>query len=281
MALRWKAFAPQTVAKAVEVQDLADNGVVQVDTSADLASPNLINANAVFVIAEMALYVRTVAGVGADKWQPVAAGANSVGSWAKVTGGTVTDYTKPDGTVMELHTFTADGTLTVVKDGLAEVLVVGGGGHGFNNSNSGGGGGGCSGQARVGLQALAAGALPVVIGAAGGYNEYGGTSKLGPLWAGGGAPGADIGNRAGVGAAAGANERAAGDAGGVMFAGVGYAGGCPGWDNGATDGTYGEGTWGSDSRPVRPNSGAGGRPGGSAGGAKPGAAGIVIVAVKK
>ena len=69
MALRWKAFAPNTILKAVEIQDIADNGVVQLDTAADLADADLVNANMVYVTGENKPYVRNAAGVGADKWE--------------------------------------------------------------------------------------------------------------------------------------------------------------------------------------------------------------------
>jgi hypothetical protein len=80
-----------------------------------------------------------------------------VGEWAEVTGGTVTEYTKGDGSVMEVHTFTADGTLTVVTPGYADVLIVG---HGMGGYTAALGSG-----ARVleGKHALPAGSLAVVV----------------------------------------------------------------------------------------------------------------------
>jgi hypothetical protein len=217
------------------------------------------------------------------KWVEITEGAGGGGSsgptWAKVTGGTVTTYTKPNGDEMEVHTFLADGTLTVDTPGYAEVLVIGGGGHGFNNSNGGGGGGGSAGRCVFGLHEAPAGPQAVVVGAAGAYGERGAASKLGNLTAPGGDGGNQNGSRPGAGCLAVATERAPTDAGGIMFYGVGYGGGCPGWDNAHTDGTYGEPDWGGGRGP-RENSGAGGRPGGNAGGAAPGAKGIVIVAVQ-
>lgn len=87
---------------------------------------------------------------------PSEGGAAGGIGWAKVTGGTVTEYTKPDGSVMEVHTFTANGTLTVNEPGYAEVLLVGCGGSGYNMGNGG--------DVREGGHMLPVGAVPVVVG---------------------------------------------------------------------------------------------------------------------
>lgn len=79
--------------------------------------------------------------------------------WARVTGGTVTEYAKPDGSVMEVHTFTADGSLTVDTPGYADVLLVSGG-YGAGNVPQGG-------DLRDGLRTLPAGAHAVQVGVAG------------------------------------------------------------------------------------------------------------------
>jgi hypothetical protein len=89
-------------------------------------------------------------------------GPGSIGEWAKVTGGTVTEYTKGDGAVMEVHTFTANGTLTVDTPGYAEVLLVGGGSGAYNGQEYGTGGG-----VNRGLESLPTGNLAVVVGAGG------------------------------------------------------------------------------------------------------------------
>lgn len=95
--------------------------------------------------------------------------------WAKVTGGTVTEYTKPDGAVMEVHTFTANGSLTVVEPGYADVLLVGGG-----SGNS--GASGMAGDILRGLHALPAGAQSVAVGVgADGNDATGRPSSLGSL----------------------------------------------------------------------------------------------------
>ena len=142
MALRWKNFVPNTPLKAAEVNDLANNGCVQIDTATDLDDPNLVAANVCFEVATNTLHQRQAAGVGADKWKIAAAGGGS----AVCTGGTETTYTG-DGTNGDLgqnykvHTFLASDTLTVNTAGFVDVLVVGGGGGGGFASAAGGVGG--------------------------------------------------------------------------------------------------------------------------------------------
>lgn len=119
----------------------------------------------------------------AGAWQEIAA-PDAGFAWAKVTGGTVTEYTKGDGSVMEVHTFTAGGTLTVENAGYAEVLLVGGGAGGAANVFNGGGG-----SIVNGLHALPSGAHAVAVGAGGvggaanGENEltYGKVSSIGSI----------------------------------------------------------------------------------------------------
>jgi hypothetical protein len=81
--------------------------------------------------------------------------------WAAVTGGTVTEYTKADGSVMEVHTFTTNGSLTVDTPGYADVLIVGSGGRCSGPSVVGSGG-----RIVRGLHALPSGALAVAVGQA-------------------------------------------------------------------------------------------------------------------
>jgi hypothetical protein len=118
----------------------------------------------------------------AGAWQEIGVdGGGSGMPWAKVTGGTVTTYTKPDGSVMEVHTFTAAGTLTVDTPGFAEVLIVGGGSGNWNTVGAGG-----AGDVISGLRVLPAGAQAVVVGtgraaAADVINSAGNPSSLGSL----------------------------------------------------------------------------------------------------
>lgn len=108
-------------------------------------------------MADSAIWVKVFPTV-----DPVGPGA--VGNWAKVTGGTVTTVTNGDGSVDEVHTFTADGTLTVDTPGYAEVLLVSGGSGCSTGAVADHGGGG---DIVSGIQALSAGALTVVVGAGG------------------------------------------------------------------------------------------------------------------
>lgn len=97
-------------------------------------------------------------------WHEIGEGGGGGGggfSWAKVSGGTVTTYTKPTGEVMSVHTFTANGTLIVEEPGIAEVLVVAHGGFGQTNSVTGGAGGG--GGAKDQLLLLPVGSHPVTL----------------------------------------------------------------------------------------------------------------------
>ena len=94
--------------------------------------------------------------------------------WATVSGGTVTEYTKPDGAVMEVHTFTASGTLTVATAGYADVLVVGSGGGGGALWASGG-------HVNEGLLGLPAGSHSVTVGAATSADTPGRMSRLGSI----------------------------------------------------------------------------------------------------
>ena len=192
-------------------------------------------------------------------------------SWAVVTGGTVTEYTHPEYGVMEVHKFTAAGTLTVDTPGFARVLIVGGGmaGNGSSGQAAGSGGG-----AHDSYQELTAGAIAVTVGAAAGWNANAGQSSLGALSIGGAiTSGLTAPKRGG---------------GGLAISAGGFAGGGAMGDGNATTGglgltsditgasvIYGKGgnKTGTTSAPA--NTGGGGDGGGS------GAAGVVIVAVKK
>ena len=176
MALRWKAYAPNTILKAVEVQDLADNGVIQLDTAADLASADLVNANVVYVVAEAKPYVRQAAGVGADKWQVFSGGLSGLGGWADITATTGSptkhEYTDSDGNDWTAYEFTGDGTITTT-DGVADCLVVGGGAKSYAASSEGSGGG-----VMIGLQASPSGTHTVTVGVGGNSPRDGSGSQF-------------------------------------------------------------------------------------------------------
>ena len=100
----------------------------------------------------------------AGAWQEIGVDGGGM-TWAKVSGGTVTTVNNPDGSVDEVHTFTANGTLTVESAGCARVLVCGGGG-GSPDAKAGGGGGGAGAAAGAGADGGAGAAAAA--GAAGG-----------------------------------------------------------------------------------------------------------------
>ena len=101
----------------------------------------------------------------AGAWQEIGVDGGGGLQPAVVTGGTVTTYSA-DGVDYEVHTFTSDGTLSVVQAGVADILVVGGGGSGaYTDAGSGGGGGG--GGVLDGAFSLDVGDYPVKIGAGG------------------------------------------------------------------------------------------------------------------
>ena len=172
MALRWKAYAPNTILKAVEVQDLADNGVVQVDAAADLASADLVNANVTFVTAEHKVYTRVAAGIGADKWKVFSGGLPGLGGWAEITATTGSptkhEYTDANGNDWTAYEWTGDGT-TTTTEGLVDVLLVGAGGERVASStasmNSGGRSeAGTAGGLVIGVWQVTAGSHPIVVG---------------------------------------------------------------------------------------------------------------------
>lgn len=56
------------------MNDVSNNGVIQVDTAADLADASLADANIVFVVDEMTPYKRNAEGIGEDKWSVFSGG---------------------------------------------------------------------------------------------------------------------------------------------------------------------------------------------------------------
>lgn len=118
-------------------------------------------------------------------WVDPSNAGNGGPAWAVVSGGTVTEYTHPTYGVMQVHTFTGNGTLTVTTPGLADVLVVGGGGSDWTGHANGGSGG----HVRDGLQPIPAGSVAVTVGAGGApssstWGGSGGPSSLGTIGSG-------------------------------------------------------------------------------------------------
>ncbi len=106
------------------------------------------------------------------------AGPRLDGRWAVLSGGTVTTVVNADGTIDQVHTFTASDTLRVLSPGFARVLIVGGGSAGFT-SNPGSGG-----DVRDGIHLLPAGAHAVTVGVSGpdgSSDPWGRPSSIGSL----------------------------------------------------------------------------------------------------
>lgn len=166
------------------------------------------------------------------------------GAWQEV-GVTPTTPIASGGTVTaagtdRVHTFTANGTLTVTRAGFARVLVLGGGGAaGLNTAGYSGGGGG---QCFDGWVYLPVGNVAITIGAAppatantqngvnGNHSEVGSTPPI-KAWGGGGGTNGTIwqgprgggGNQGGAGAAgSGGGSRGAGLVSDISGANVEY-----------------------------------------------------------
>ena len=282
MALRWKAYAPNTILKAVEVQDLADNGVVQVDAAADLASADLVNANVTFVTAEHKVYTRVAAGIGADKWKVFSGGLPGLGGWADITATTGSptkhEYTDANGTDWTAYEFTGDGTLNVSKEGLLDYLIVGGGGGAPGAPNTGGGGGG---GVSSGLRVFAPGSYQCQVAPGATWTVNAGASSIAGIdSAGGGIFDALGGVRAGLGGGGATRGNGGGTAGG----------GARGDGSGATPGSgyvssisgapveYGKGGFATG---VQPAAHTGGGASGGGAGNESGSSGVVIVRVPR
>jgi len=68
MTIRLTSVTASAVSKASELNAIANNGIVRIDSPADLADPNLVGVNVVFDTSTFKLHTRQAAGVGADKW---------------------------------------------------------------------------------------------------------------------------------------------------------------------------------------------------------------------
>ena len=109
----------------------------------------------------------------------------TAGRFAQISGGTYTTYVD-GGITYGVHTFTADGTLTVQSSGVVDLLVLGGGGGGGANI---GGGGGAGGHSLTSNSYLSAGTHTVTIGAGGTTDISGNASSLSSYYGGGGGAG--------------------------------------------------------------------------------------------
>jgi hypothetical protein len=151
------------------------------------------------------------------------------------TGGTITQVGDDN-----VHTFTANGTLTVTGVGIVEVLIVGGGGGG----GSSGGGGGGGGVKHLASYPVSAGEYAIVVGTGGGEGTNGGDSSFNSILVYGGGGGAgDYPNSPGDGKAGGSGGGGSWaygpyTAGGAGVSGQGHNGGAGGhgWQTGGGGG---------------------------------------------
>ncbi|MEI8164796.1 MAG: glycine-rich domain-containing protein [Chloroflexales bacterium] len=146
----------------------------------------------------------------------------------QATGGTVTNISG-----YRIHTFTSDGTFTVISGSNFEVLVVGGGGGGGQGVNYIGGGGGAGGVIYSNAYVMTNGSYAVSIGGGGGAVASGTQSSLGALVAKGGGAG---GSRGGAGAS---GDLGSGGGGGGDGGGAGATSNSSQGNNGGTGGNWG------------------------------------------
>lgn len=124
MAIRHKVFTPNTVFKAAEANDLANNGVIQVGTLIDLDSPDMVNANLAYVVDEKSLRMRIAAGVGKDKWSaPFSSRRKSQGVSHPSSGVFQVDNYDPARTYA-VSSGTIDGTGRITHPGGVVTLTV-------------------------------------------------------------------------------------------------------------------------------------------------------------
>lgn len=201
-----------------------------------------------------------------------------------VISGTATGAFSDSGKNYAYYTFTANGTLTISEEGLAEVLVVGSGAGGDSSAGvriCGGGGG----AVRWGTFLLPAGSHTVTIGAGGSTSGDGNPSSLGSILkcgggqkvtasasttfflssgkGGGGSPG-------GISRGSGSGSASGGGAGGLVYGSNEYDGITINYDNTSTERGIGGYTGGAGS----PNTGNGGYS------SNAGGSGIVVVRVE-
>lgn len=289
MTIRHKNWAAGDQLKASDMNDLANNGAVQVDTIAEITSlfDNYTNVNVAFCLEDMKMYVR-----GETEFV-VGAGSASYAEFDEETssGCTFSTLTDPDGDGIDyrLATFLDSGTLFFSSEGLADILVVAGGRTGTAGSQwQVGGGGGCGGM----VEQLAAFVLEtsyeVTVGLSDKDSSFGTPRTTGAITAMGGAGGAggtynngnpygEIGawqgqaySHAQHGGGGGAGGNASGSTGGVGRLSVvtggtygtggnaGVNGKVPGSSGGANTGDGGQGGRGENVTPRTPGSGGSG-----------------------
>lgn len=172
------------------------------------------NASKTLAQYESAALVRT----GSNAWTliPFSGGAGNA-DFSDAADGTYTD----GGVTWKWKRYTASGTLTITRAGLADVLVVGGGGGGgvgdsFTNNGGGGGAGAFYGGTTWSTSYLPAGTHRVVIGAGGAQGTKGNDSSLSVYLAEGGGLGRNVYGGGGDGGSGGGASGSSGGGGGGL-----------------------------------------------------------------
>lgn len=70
MPIRFNTFVPYSPLQAADVNDIANNGVIQINNSGELASLDN-NINMAYDISTFTLYMRTAAGQNVANWGTV------------------------------------------------------------------------------------------------------------------------------------------------------------------------------------------------------------------
>ena len=131
MTIRQQIYNPNTILYAADIQDTADNGVVEISAIAELDQVGG-EINVVFCKEDYNLYKRIAEGAGGVgvAWEVFSGGLPGLKGWATLTklSGTFTisnTYTE-DGVDYKAVIFTDDGTIETKDGGLVEALLVGG-----------------------------------------------------------------------------------------------------------------------------------------------------------
>ena len=177
-------------------------------------------------------------------WSEITGGAGNA-DFSDAATGTYTD----GGIDYKYKTYTGSGTLTITKEGLCDVLVVGGGGPGGNDGNDGnyaGGGGGAGGYIESLSLYVSAASYTISIGAGGAAtadlraNELGSGSAFGSILAApGGGPGGGV-----LSANTGVSAKSGGSGGGSYGASAGLGQGAAGQTIFGNSGGFGSDTTG-------------------------------------
>jgi len=186
MALRFKIFQPNQPLKAAEMNDVAGNGVVEIDAEADLNNADLAEVNVVYRTDLTKLQIRKQPGTGIDRWSLPFDSAAPAGG---VASGDHDESVQGD---YKYFVFKDDQQFTVTGGGNVELMLLGaGGGGGASTTDSSGGGGGAGGTVNYWINAsvepgytydvivgLGGAGAPGTEGAAGPAGTTGGTTQF-------------------------------------------------------------------------------------------------------